>query len=93
MRMNASHDPFVLTFPPEISSYILLLSMEEWDYEPGGPYGSCDALLKKLPTPFLLGTVCRRWRQLARSSPRLWTTLSFTLAKPTKVHLFEVVTD
>jgi len=92
MRMNASHDPFVLTFPPEVSSHILLLSMGEWDYDPYGPY-SDRVLLKKLPTPFLLGTVCRGWRQLARSTPRLWTTLSFTLAKPTKVPLFEAVKD
>jgi hypothetical protein len=93
-RMNASHDPFVLTFPPEISSHILLLSMGEWDYNPCGPRNSVTvALLKKLPTPFLLGTVCRGWRQLARSTPRLWTTLSFTLAKPTKVSLLEAVRD
>lgn len=92
MRMNASHDPFVLAFPPEISSHILLLSMGDWDYDPYEPY-SDDVLLKKLPTPFLLGTVCRGWRQLARSTPRLWTTLSFTLAKPTKVSLFEAVRD
>jgi hypothetical protein len=83
MHMNASHDPFVLAFPPEISSHILLLSKEEWGYSD----------VEKLPMPFLLGTVCRGWRQLVRSTPRLWTTLSFTLAKPTKISLFEAVRD
>ncbi|KIM35891.1 hypothetical protein M413DRAFT_32124 [Hebeloma cylindrosporum] len=28
--------------------------------------------------PFLLGSVSRRWRQLARSTPQLWSTVSFT---------------
>jgi len=41
-------------------------------------------LLRKLPTPFLLESICRGWRQLARSTPGLWSTLSFTLAKLTK---------
>jgi len=77
-RMNAYHDPFVLKFPPEIGSYIFSSSLEPQDYEP-----SVDAL-KKLPTQFLLASVCRGWRQLAQSTPSLWSTLSFTLTKPTK---------
>ena len=67
-QMNANHDPFVLKLPPEVSSHIFLLSM-----------GARDTYVSQrgagLPTPFLLGAVCRGWRQLARSTPRLWTTL------------------
>ncbi|KIM38133.1 hypothetical protein M413DRAFT_246699 [Hebeloma cylindrosporum] len=94
-QMNASHDPFILTFHPEISSHILLLSMQEWDYDPfhGLTYWLHDQIPQRLPTPFLLSSICRGWRQLARSTPRLWTTLSFNLAKPTKVPLFEAVRD
>ena len=84
--MNDSHDPFVLTFPPEISSHIFLLSMEHWDDD---PYSGYDLFLRRLPMPFRLGTVCRGWRQLARSTPQLWKTLSFTLAKPTKSRSLE----
>jgi len=87
-RMNAIHDPFVLKFPPEIASHIFVLSMEEWDYEPN--YISS----KKLPMPFILGTVCWGWRQLARSTAKLWSTLSFTLGKRTNSEIqLRVVSD
>src|SRR5437016_13471804 len=76
LRLNAHHDPFVLKFPPEIASYIFSLSMEARDYEPS------VVSLQKLPTPFLLASVCRGWRHLARATPELWSTLSLTLMKP-----------
>jgi len=89
-QMNANHDPFILKFPPEIAFHILYLSMEEQDYNPN------RRALKKLPMQFLLGTICRAWRQLVRSTPELWSALSFTLAKPMKVQglqVIHVVTD
>ena len=76
-RMNASHDPFHFKFPPEITSLIFSLSTRKEDYE------SDFSTLRKLPTPFLLGSVSRSWRQLARSTPQLWSTISFTLVKQT----------
>lgn len=70
-RMNVNHDPFILKLPPEVASHIFLLSMGARDaYKVSG---------NGLPTPFLLGAVCRGWRQLARSTPRLWSTLDFNL--------------
>ena len=70
--LNARRDPFILKFPPEISSLIFLLSMDTQSHDDLG----------KLPTPFLLGSVCRGWRLLARSTPELWSTVSFRLGKP-----------
>ncbi|KIM35611.1 hypothetical protein M413DRAFT_32372 [Hebeloma cylindrosporum] len=78
LRTNTNHgiDSFILKFPPEIASHIFFFSMIKRDYEP-------DSLsLKKLPTPYILGSVCRGWRHLALSTPRLWSTISFTLSKP-----------
>jgi len=86
-QMNAIHDPFVLALPPEISSRIFVFSMDKWDDEPWNH----NMILRTLPTPFLLGTVCRGWRQLARSTPQLWTMFSFTLAKPTEIILLQAV--
>ena len=73
--MNANHDPFVLKLPPEIGSHIFLLSMGERD--------TIEVNQRKvmaLPTPFLLGAVCRGWRQLAWSTPELWTSLAFSFS-------------
>ena len=72
-EMNEIHDPFVLKLPPELASYIFLLSMGRRDTREIPSRGDC------LPTPFLLGAVCSGWRQLARSTPALWTRLAFTL--------------
>ena len=75
-KMNAIHDPFILKLPPEIASYIFLLSIGERD-DHHISYGRVY-----LPTPFLLGAVCSGWRQLARSTPALWTRLVFNLPLP-----------
>jgi hypothetical protein len=86
-RMNASHDPFLLKFPPEITSRIFSLSTKEQED---------DFSLFRSPTQFLLATVCRGWRQLARSTPELWTSVSFNLSNPTKVeslHQLQAVND
>jgi len=80
-RMNTNHDSFVLKLPPEIAAHILFLSMNEQDLDPDH--------LTTLPTQFLLGAVCRGWRQLARSTPQLWSTLSFSLAKRTKMEALQ----
>ncbi|KIM43004.1 hypothetical protein M413DRAFT_443818 [Hebeloma cylindrosporum] len=72
---NTSHDPFIDKFPPEIVSHIFLLSMKNRGLE---------RAVNWLPTQFTLGSVSRAWRQVAWSTPQLWTTISFTLAKPPK---------
>ena len=71
--MNENHDPLILKLPPEVASYIFLLSMGERDTRAIAHWSG------GLPTPFLLGAVCSGWRQLARSTPALWTRLVFTL--------------
>ncbi|KIM38206.1 hypothetical protein M413DRAFT_30338 [Hebeloma cylindrosporum] len=71
---NARRDPFVLKFPPEIASYIFFLCLDK----------RSDEEVAILPTPFHLGSVCHGWRLLARSTPELWSTLSFSIGKPTK---------
>jgi hypothetical protein len=86
--MNANHDPFVLKLPPELGSRIFLLSMTERDTN------EVNQRKMGLPTPFLLGAICRGWRQLARSTPELWTRLAFSLSgfvEPIKI--LHLVTD
>ena len=76
--INAKQDPFILKFPREISSHISFLSMDATSFdgelkdETWFDFGFKDATLfdgelEKLPTSFILGSVCRGWRLLAWS--------------------------
>jgi hypothetical protein len=72
--LNARTDPFILRFPPEISSHIFFLSMAM----------DTPDQLYKLPMAFVLGSVCRGWRLLARSTPEIWSKVSFRIGKPSR---------
>ena len=66
--MNAIHDPFIHKLPSELASNIFELSLpiREIHSEP---------VQKLLLRTLKLGAVCRRWRQLAWSTPDLWAIL------------------
>ncbi|KIM35631.1 hypothetical protein M413DRAFT_32384 [Hebeloma cylindrosporum] len=44
-----------------------------------------------LDTPYVFGSVCRGWRQLARSTPQLWSTLAFSPPRRMDSTLMETV--
>ncbi|KIM46670.1 hypothetical protein M413DRAFT_260623 [Hebeloma cylindrosporum] len=70
--MNAEFDPFILKLPPEIASHIFLLVVGKQDISALRHRGAGG-----LPTPYLCSAVCAGWRQLARSTPNLWSLLTF----------------
>ncbi|KAJ7265420.1 hypothetical protein B0H12DRAFT_1321230 [Mycena haematopus] len=67
----------VLTLPPEITSHIFLQCLP--------PVPNLDSRSKEGPTslqaPLLLLQICRIWRRLALSTPRLWVYLHLNLAE------------
>ncbi|KIM36372.1 hypothetical protein M413DRAFT_292316 [Hebeloma cylindrosporum] len=68
--MNAVHDPFIHKLPPEIGSRIFHLSLSTLTLE--GRHGAHpDSHI--WAWPLKLGSVCRKWRQLAWATPQLWT--------------------
>ena len=75
--MNAVHDPFIHKLPPEIGSRILHLSLptlnngEHQQKANATPGPGSDIWAR----PLKLGSVCRKWRQLAWATPDLWTIL------------------
>ena len=75
-KMNANHDPFILKLPPEVASHIFILFK--------GDSQKSQGRRANLSVIFLLGAVCKGWRQLARSTPQLWSTLAFFLPNPEK---------
>jgi hypothetical protein len=77
--MNAIHDPFIHKLPPEIGSHILRLSLPTLttgEHDPNSAFGLDSAAWA---APLKLGSVCRKWRQLAWSTPDLWTTISIVI--------------
>ncbi|KIM47387.1 hypothetical protein M413DRAFT_439067 [Hebeloma cylindrosporum] len=47
--------------------------------------------MDELDAPYLFGAVCRGWRQLARSTPQLWSRLAFSLPHPMESKKMETV--
>lgn len=75
---NAIHDPFIHKLPPEIASHILRLSLptlKNRKDDAKGVHGQWQSILKEWAVPLKLGSVCRKWRELAWATPDLWTTL------------------
>ena len=72
--MNENHDHLIHKFPPEIASHIFIqcapLSVSRYEEDRN--------------TPLLLGSVCRRWRQLAWATPQLGSSI---IVGPRKVPL------
>ncbi|CAA7270704.1 unnamed protein product [Cyclocybe aegerita] len=76
--MNHVHDP-MHKLPPEIVSRVFTVCMHA-TWENRRPH---DALLNPVPRatipPLLFGAVCQRWREIAWSTPQLWTKLNIYL--------------
>ena len=82
---NAIHDPFVHKFPPEIGSRILYLSLPSFNnggHQPKAIHRPGSAVWA---APLKLGSVCRKWRQLAWATPELWTTVYIGI-EPSMMH-------
>ncbi|CAA7270708.1 unnamed protein product [Cyclocybe aegerita] len=75
--MNQFHDP-VNKLPPELVSRVFTLCMFAGE-EPLPYYPFLNPLPYVTQPPLLLGTVCKRWRDIAWSTPRLWTRLNLYL--------------
>ena len=63
--MNENRDPPIHRFPAEITFHIFI----QYDL-PSALFNQDDR-----STPLYLGTVCRKWRQLAWATPQLWSSL------------------
>ncbi|KDR69863.1 hypothetical protein GALMADRAFT_271918 [Galerina marginata CBS 339.88] len=75
IEVNDIHDPISNRLPPELISKIFCL------YVLGNRKESCPPVAspghrKLLPAPFLLASICRTWREIALSTPNMWTSIN-----------------
>ncbi|KAF8953524.1 hypothetical protein BDZ97DRAFT_2082628 [Flammula alnicola] len=72
-QVNQNHDPTIHRLPHELASHIFTLSIPM--------LMSHRKNYKKslLCAPLILGAVCQKWRQIAWSTPHLWTEISINL--------------
>ncbi|KIM42601.1 hypothetical protein M413DRAFT_444306 [Hebeloma cylindrosporum] len=83
--MNDNHDHLIHNFPPEIVSHIFVLYATP----------NVSTHKNKRSTPLRLGAVCRKWRQLAWATPRLWSSLAldFTFGKNDPLHSLHLIDE
>ncbi|KAF8809807.1 hypothetical protein BYT27DRAFT_7093259, partial [Phlegmacium glaucopus] len=66
-RINHLQSPILRRIPPEIISHIFNLYLPEFHID--NPRDSKEAV------PLTLGAVCKSWRNIAWSSPTLWSSM------------------
>ncbi|KAJ7186469.1 hypothetical protein C8R46DRAFT_880640, partial [Mycena filopes] len=75
--------PPVSRLPPEIATEIFLHFLP--------PLLEMHQLFDPEPTPLLLCRICRHWRQIALSTPRLWRAISLMLIPSTEARAARVL--
>ncbi|KDR74048.1 hypothetical protein GALMADRAFT_598978 [Galerina marginata CBS 339.88] len=75
--MNYSHNPIIQQIPTEIVACIFQLSIPERPSE----VSSRSLSKNEIRAPLILGSVCQVWRQIAFSTPQIWTYISIYLEK------------
>ncbi|KAJ7693809.1 hypothetical protein B0H17DRAFT_1199503 [Mycena rosella] len=77
----------ILTLPPEITSEIFLHSLPT-------SYGDCERnAANPREAPMLLCYVCRTWREIALSTPALWTTIDLHISDIECAEIFQAWLD
>ena len=82
-KINQRHDPFIQHLPLELASQVFHFCIPPWDPDEDPCFISLlwSRSKQRYITPFniVLGAICRAWRQVAWSTPKLWSTLPIAL--------------
>ncbi|KAF4612153.1 hypothetical protein D9613_004507 [Agrocybe pediades] len=80
--LNHAHSSTIRDLPIEILCRIFQSCQEEYFHRDSLQE---EASLAHFDVPFKLGAICRTWRQVAWSSPSLWTHISLRRCSPSKL--------
>jgi hypothetical protein len=78
-RLNESHDPFIHKLPPEVASLIFIMALPQQNLK---LFPWVQDVIDKGFNPLFLGAVCQTWRQIAWTTPELWTTFIHKVMTP-----------
>ena len=82
-QINRHHDPFIQRLPLELASQIFAFCLPLRDPDTDPCYNPLFWSRSKgryiKPFNIVLGAICRAWRQVAWSTPKLWSTLPISL--------------
>ena len=81
-EINQCHDPFIQRLPVELASQIFAFCIPPQDHEADPRRISLlwsNSRDRIKPFNIVLGAICRAWRQVAWSTPDLWSTLPIAL--------------
>jgi len=79
-RVNHFHDR-LHQMPPEVVSSIFLFYVSSVPKKiPGPPPWHSPPSRQKSSGPLILGAVCQKWREIAWSTPQLWSSISLYLS-------------
>ena len=85
-KINQLHSPIVRKLPPDVTSTIFEFCLQDFADHPLFPYRDTE---EDLSIPLSLGAICSYWRDIAWSSPRLWSSL---VVRVTRKHDSDITT-
>ncbi|CAA7270682.1 unnamed protein product [Cyclocybe aegerita] len=74
VELNMAHDPVTGKLPVEVTVRVFSVAMSDWGRLPTPLYEGISRV------PLLFGAVSRRWREIAWSTPSLWTEVDICIS-------------
>ena len=81
-KINRLHSPIVRQLPPDVTSTIFEFCLPDFTDHQFSPYSKED-----LSIPLSLGAICSYWREIAWSTPSLWSSLVVRVPSKQNSHM------
>ena len=87
-EINRFHSPIVRQLPPDVTSIIFEFCLTDFVDHHLSPYDEMD-----LSIPLSLGAICSYWREIAWSTPTLWSSLVVRVSSKHDSHVINSITQ
>ena len=87
-KINQFHSPIVRQLPPDVMSTIFESCLPDFaDHQPSFTVYPKENRFKTLSIPLSLGAICSYWREIAWSTPSLWSSLVVCVSSELDSHM------